>query len=96
MKSTSMSIYQILKQAKVPLDSHESDLYAQCSDKSKELLKNYEFLDSVKVFRSQVDKKLWYEIPFAYDPFWEKKGCNAKKCGGAANDLVYCILSKKG
>lgn len=32
----------------------------------------YEFRGIVETFISQIDKTLWYDIPFAYDPFWEK------------------------
>lgn len=68
-----MSIYQDMVNAGVPVDSHESDLYALKNDASMAIVENYEFKSNVDVFRSLVDGKLWYDIPFAYDPFWEKK-----------------------
>jgi len=40
---------------------------------SKELIKNYKYRPNVTTFISQIDKALWYDIPFAYQPFWDKK-----------------------
>lgn len=59
--------------AGVPLDSHESDLYAKVSPESHSILAGYVHQQNVTVFRSQVDGCRWFSIPFAYDPFWEGK-----------------------
>ena len=68
-----MSIYKQLKEAGVPLDSHESDLYALRTPESKEIVKEYQFRSIVQTFRNQIDNKIWYDIPFAYDLFWERR-----------------------
>ena len=65
-----MTLHQSLKLANVPTDNWQSDLYAQVCDESKELISRYEFKNNVTVFTSHTDGKLWYSIPFAYDPFW--------------------------
>ena len=70
---TMQTIYQILEAMGVPLNSHESDLYAKRCPESTELLKTYQFRGNVTTFRSNIDGTLWYDIPFAFDPFWEKR-----------------------
>lgn len=70
----SKSVYQQLVDAGVPLDSHESDLYAKVTPESKAIVDQYEFRTNVTTFQSQTDGgALWYNIPFSYGPFWEKK-----------------------
>lgn len=67
-----MSIYQELKAAGVPVDSHESDLYAKVTPESIKIIQEYRFKGNVTRFRSQIDGTSWYDIPFMYDPFWDK------------------------
>lgn len=55
------------------IDHHETDLYLKANDISSKLLKDYEFRSNCKLFRSQIDNKLWYDIPFAYTPGWNPK-----------------------
>ena len=70
-----MSIYEELKNAGVPLDNHESDLYAKVTPESREIVRKYYKLPTVSVhtFRSQIDHELWYDIAFAYTPWWEER-----------------------
>ena len=68
-----MSIYQELKDAGVPLDHHESDLYALLTVRSREIVQHYEFSKQVKTFRCQTTGDLWYDIPFAYEPWWNSE-----------------------
>jgi hypothetical protein len=70
----SMTIYEQLKAVGVPIDSHESDLYAKRTPESQAIIAAYEFRGIVTTFISQIDKTVWYDIPFAYDRFWEKVG----------------------
>jgi len=75
-----MSIYEQMIKNNVPIGSHESDLYAKVTPMSTLILQDYEFRHNVKSFRNNVDGKIWYDVPFAYDPFWDKspknKACN--------------------
>ena len=68
-----MTIYEKLKTANVPMDNHESDLYAKVTPESTELLRTYQFKGQVHTFKSQIDNALWFDIPFAYQPYWENK-----------------------
>ena len=54
----------------VEIDHHESDLYVPVNDVTQRIIEAYEFKSNVQRFVSQIDRTLWYDIPFAYDPFW--------------------------
>lgn len=68
--STQDSIYDQLRAAGVPLDNHESDLYAKVTGESMRIVSEYQHRANVRTFRNQTDGAQWYDIPFAYDPFW--------------------------
>lgn len=68
-----MDIYEQLKAVGVPIGSHESDLYAEVNAKSREIVSGYEYKCNVTTFRNQITGTLWYDIPFAYTPFWDQK-----------------------
>lgn len=69
-----MTIYQELKQAGVKTSNHESDLRAQITPESEAIVNNYKFKNNVTRFINQIDKTQWFDIPFAFDPWWEKRG----------------------
>jgi hypothetical protein len=73
VKGDAMHIYDELKAAGVPLDSHATDLYAKVTPESAAIVARYEFRGSVRQFTSQIDGAQWYDIPFAYLPAWEAK-----------------------
>ncbi len=53
------------------IDHHASDLYLKVTDTSTRLVNDYDFMENVSTFRDQIEGKLWYEIPFAFTPYWE-------------------------
>ena len=60
-------------QAALPKDdiSHWcSDLYLRATEASKALIESYDFRQNVKTFIDQIDHVKWYEIPFAYTPYY--------------------------
>jgi hypothetical protein len=67
------TIYSEAKRLGIPIDSHESDLYLKVTPESIELVKKYDISQINKQFTSQIDKTQWFDIPFAFDPFWENK-----------------------
>lgn len=71
-----MAIYDDLKSAGVPLDNHESDLYALVTPESTRIVQAHTQAHGgrgmITTFVSSIDGKRWYDIPFAYLPFWEK------------------------
>ncbi len=67
-----MSIYTDLVSRKCEIDHHESDLYTPVNDVSKSILKRYGNT-SAEIFTHQTLKTQWYDIPFAFDPWWKKR-----------------------
>jgi hypothetical protein len=67
------SIYSQMLKTGCKMDNHESDLYVEVTPETKAIVNNYKNKSNVTTFVSQIEKTLWYDIPFAYLPFWEKK-----------------------
>ena len=68
------TIYDDLKNAGVQLDSHYSDLYALANDDCRRIVGEYRkagTIGPVSLFKSNIDGLMWYDIPFAYLPYWE-------------------------
>lgn len=104
---TTQHIYNDLKAAGIPLDNHESDLYAKVTPESREIVNAYYHryyhrgdVRTVGTFKSEIDGDLWYELPFCYLPWWEarearkasKEAARAKLIA-AAPELVECLRS---
>jgi len=64
-----MNLYEEIKKTGVEMDSHESDLYCLKTDETTAIIAKHDVSSSM--FYSE--GKLWYDIPFAYQPFWDKK-----------------------
>ena len=54
------------------IDHHASDLYLRKNSVSEKLVEEYEYKEQVKTFKDNIDHVLWYEISFAFNPFWEE------------------------
>lgn len=65
------SLYAALVAAGCKVDNHESDLYVQMSPESSRILREYRV--AWEMFVSQVDGKAWVNVPFIFDPFWERR-----------------------
>jgi hypothetical protein len=72
MENEIENIYDEAKQLGVEIANHQSDLYIPVTPGTIALVSQYKFKSIVKTFISRIDKKLWYDIPFAYTPFWDK------------------------
>ena len=66
------TLFQQANDAGIEHDSHCSDLYLPVTDETKAMIADYEFKGNVTIFTSEIDGTLWYDIPFAFDPFWAK------------------------
>lgn len=55
------------------IDHHETDLYIKVTPESRALISDYEFRNQVETFLSPLDNCLWFDIPFAYTPEWERR-----------------------
>lgn len=63
--------YAALVAAGCPIDHHETDLYVRVDDISTPIVKASGW--SYSVFTSQIDGASWYDLPFAYEPAWDRK-----------------------
>ena len=68
------SPYQALRASGAPLDSHESDLYVKDTPEVRKIIAANPQSWSFSRFRHQVTKEMWLDLPFAFDPWWEKHG----------------------
>ena len=67
-----MTIYEQLKAAGVETSHHESDLYARITPDSRAIIDAWEFRSNVTTFTADDGSGRWFELPFAYDPAWER------------------------
>lgn len=75
-----MTIYDEMVAARVPLDSHESDLYALDCPASRAILRRFPtHKANAQRFHHAVTGAAWIDVPFAFDPFWNNK---ARRAGG--------------
>ena len=67
------SFYETLKGLVPPaqIDHHASDLYVLDTPVARLVIRQFGLNSSS--FTSQIDGKRWLDVPFAYEPFWEKK-----------------------
>ncbi len=67
------SLYEAITAAGIPTDHHESDLYFPVTVESTAVLHGYPGQKAIaETFMSQTDGAMWYDVPFAFLPFWEK------------------------
>lgn len=65
-------IYQQMIAAGQECHNHESDLYVYVNEVTTKIVNEYKFRSNVTTFKSQTDGKMMYDIPFAFDPHWDK------------------------
>jgi hypothetical protein len=65
------TIFEEVKEKGIQYDNWQSDLYIPVTEETKKIVKNYPNLCPM-VFIDQIEKKQWYDLPFAYDPFWNR------------------------
>lgn len=69
----SQGIYEKLLAAGCEMSNHESDLYVKATETAREILKGYEHRENVTTFKNNIDGLTWYDVPFAYTPWWDKR-----------------------
>lgn len=63
-----MSLYTALKAAGCEIDNHESDLYIRCTPEACKIMERFEKRGTP--FTSNIDGKLWFDVPFMFEPWW--------------------------
>jgi hypothetical protein len=82
------SIWDEVKRLGIQFDSHETDLYIPVNEQTKELVHRWKFSGNARTFVSQIDHKLWYDLPFAYVPAWESKGVRGRHVCDLASKAI--------
>ena len=68
-----MTIFEEINQAGIEFDHHYSDLYFPKNPVTDKIISRYEYKRNVKTFKDNITGKIWYDVPFAYDPYFEQK-----------------------
>jgi hypothetical protein len=72
-----MTLYEKLVAAGCEIGNHESDLHVKVSEKASIVIRAFLFHVGCHgmpaTFVSSIDGSLWYDIPFAYDPFFNAR-----------------------
>lgn len=66
------TLYQDVLESGIECSNHESDLYVLANSDSLSIIKKHN-VAYYSSFKSNIDGKLWYDIPFMFDPFWQKR-----------------------
>lgn len=78
-----MTLFQKIKGAGIPYSNHFSDLYIKDCVESRKILSQYERANgNATTFINQINNERWINVPFNYDPYWEKV---ARICSIPAN-----------
>lgn len=71
---TSQELYEQVIALNIPHAHYASDLYIKITVDSMNLISKYKHISNVSSFRNQLDKTLWYDVPFAYQPYyWDRR-----------------------
>jgi hypothetical protein len=84
------TLYGDLLAAGVPMDSHESDLYFQDTADSRAILARFpESASIARIFPNQRKGGMWWDVPFAFLPWWERRcAAEALRAGEIACDII--------
>ena len=90
--SDTTSLYRRLLESGCELDHHESDLYVRATPEAKAIIAAFEAeggISNQTPFRSAIDGTAWIDLPFLYDPAWERKHALAAARAGAAAEPLH-------
>ena len=69
-----MTLYEQIVKDKCEHDHHESDLLIKSSPDVDKLVMSQDKCKVAKKYFDEVGKAIWWEVPFAYDPWWPNNG----------------------
>lgn len=65
------SLYCRLKEEGIEIANHYADLYFPVTSETTRILRKEYPESKAETFTNLITKTPWYEVPFAYDPYWE-------------------------
>jgi hypothetical protein len=69
---TETTLYAECVKRNIPCHNHESDLYIPVTQETLDLVNH--FGHRPETFTNQVEGGVWFDVPFAYSPWWEARG----------------------
>jgi len=66
-----MTIFEEIKKSGVEYAHHCSDLYFPKNKTTMEIVLRYDDR-FITTFKDAISGKTWYDVAFAYDPYWEE------------------------
>jgi hypothetical protein len=76
MIQTPMEFYDALTKVAKPhedqIASWTCDLHCKVTPQTTALVEDCAFAHLITKFRSVIDGEMWYEVPWAYKPWWEE------------------------
>ena len=77
-----MTLYTDLLAAGCEMGNHESDLHVKCTPEAAEIIRSHQAVTKKEIIYSTFESgaernadgspSLWWDIPFAFDPFWKR------------------------
>ena len=70
------TLFEEIRERRIPYASHESDLYIPMTPETPALMDQPQFAmqrSSRTAFHNPMTWNLWWDVPFAYDPWWEAR-----------------------
>ena len=72
------NIYDRFVAAGCEIANHESDLYVKNTDAARTVISEWEQIEpqkplNLKTFVSEATGLHWFELPFQFTPFWDRK-----------------------
>ena len=61
-----LSIHPEMIRQGVPCENHCLDLYVPVNKISRAIVRRYQYRQSVETFKSEIDGKQWFDIPFGF------------------------------
>ncbi len=78
--NVSPSLYDRLVAAGCEIGNHESDLYVESTETSRRIIAEFEAEGSNQSgFINQITKTRWIDLPFHFQPFWDKVSRRASR-----------------
>jgi hypothetical protein len=65
------SLYADCIERGIKTANHASDLYIPATDETRELIRKHGH--RATMFTNEVEGGIWYDVPFAFVPFWEAR-----------------------
>lgn len=82
------TLYSEIVAAGIDHGSHQSDLYVADCPQAREIIERYPIHKAnIRIFTNGRTQSQWIDIPFAYQPFWDKARDRAKARPGITHSV---------